>query len=158
LGLLFQATGRHHEAEAAFREALKIWEETLGPDDPRVDLGYYNLAVNLFQAGRIQEAERLARKAFEIEMRTGGPRAPIPYGAATILARILYALGRSQEAEAVALDSLERIVQLSRGSQLPESLVDLIRSGYLELFQQLGTNEQRYHNQLESISAGAARS
>jgi tetratricopeptide (TPR) repeat protein len=70
LGDLYQSTGQFSDAEQAFRSALEINREVLGPD-------HYEVAVSLSSLGglymwqqRFDEAEPLLKRALEIEEAT----------------------------------------------------------------------------------------
>ena len=90
LGNLYQSTGRLPEAEEAFKRALKINTEVLGPD-------HYDVAGTLGSLGglyilqqRFDEAESFLKRAHEIEEATwesDNPRKayPAPSGAINIL-------------------------------------------------------------------------
>jgi hypothetical protein len=45
LALLYEAQGRHADAEPLYKRALAIEEKALGPDHPHVAVSLNNLAV-----------------------------------------------------------------------------------------------------------------
>jgi tetratricopeptide (TPR) repeat protein len=67
LGRLYQAMRQPAEAEANYREALAIREQTLEADDPRVAVSLNALAEFLATQFRFREAEPLLRRALEIQ-------------------------------------------------------------------------------------------
>ena len=108
LALVVKAQGRYDEAERLFREALVIYEGTIGGDHAE----YYaihlnNLAGAVKSQGRLNEAERLHRKALEIDERTIGRDQPAYATHLNNLALVVKAQGRYDEAERLHRKVLE---------------------------------------------------
>lgn len=99
--VLDASCGRHGDAEALNRQALKAREETLGPNHPDVGASLSNLASALRDLGRYDEARPLFGRATRIFEEEVGPDSP---GLAWVLvntARAEAALGKRAEAEAL---------------------------------------------------------
>jgi len=63
---LLQATNRLDQAEPLMRRALKIDEDSFGPDHPDVAIDLNNLAGLLKATNRLDQAEPLMRRALKI--------------------------------------------------------------------------------------------
>ncbi len=66
LGELYDAMGDYAKAESCLRQAVKLREETLGPDDPRLAVSLSNLADIEETNRQYDEAERNYRRALNI--------------------------------------------------------------------------------------------
>ena len=66
LGLLLMTQCIWTEAEALYRRALAIDEQSFGPEHPKVARDLNNLAQSLQDANRLAEAEPLMRRHLEI--------------------------------------------------------------------------------------------
>lgn len=66
LGCLHKSQGKYPEAETAFKDALMVWERTLGPDDPELALAYQNLGEMCMHQGRTPEALFALRRALAL--------------------------------------------------------------------------------------------
>jgi tetratricopeptide (TPR) repeat protein len=60
---VYRFTGRYLEAETDYREALDIWEKTVGPSHPDFARGLVNLAAFYHDRGREAGAEQLYLRA-----------------------------------------------------------------------------------------------
>jgi Flp pilus assembly protein TadD len=89
-GNALYSQGRYKEAEAAFREAIR-----LQPDSPRVN---YGLGIALYSQGRYKEAESAFRKT--IRLQHDSPQVPCRLGAALVNQR------RFSEAEAAFREAI----------------------------------------------------
>ncbi len=99
LALLYQAQGRHAEAEPLHKRALAIREKVLGSEHPDVAESYNNLA-QLYQAqGRFAEAEPFHRRALAIWERALGPEHPDVAQSLENYAALLRKTGREGKAE-----------------------------------------------------------
>jgi hypothetical protein len=95
-----QATDRLGEAEPLMRQALAIWEKSLGPDHPDVAIGLNNLANLLKDTNLLGEAEPLMRRQLEIFLKftkTTGHQHPYLQAAIKNYEHLLKAMGRTRE-------------------------------------------------------------
>jgi DNA-binding XRE family transcriptional regulator/tetratricopeptide (TPR) repeat protein len=67
---------RYVEAEPLYQRALRVWEQRLGPDHPRVASLLNNLANLYWQQGKYAEAEPLYQRALRIREQQLGPEHP----------------------------------------------------------------------------------
>ena len=91
--------GRNSTAQALYRRALFIEEESFGPDHPWVATHLNNLASLLKAIGSWSEAEQLYRRALEIDERSYGWDHPTIGSDLNNLAALLEATDRLEEAE-----------------------------------------------------------
>jgi tetratricopeptide (TPR) repeat protein len=63
---VYRFTGRYQEAESDYREALGIWEKSVGPSHPDYARGLINLAAFYHERGREAGAEQLYLRALPI--------------------------------------------------------------------------------------------
>ena len=76
LGEHLRMVGAYQEAQRYLRRALRIWEQSLGPEHPDVAFPLNNLA-ELYQAqGKYVEAEPLYQRALRIREQSLGPEHP----------------------------------------------------------------------------------
>jgi tetratricopeptide (TPR) repeat protein len=95
---LYLDTGRANEALRAATAALSIFEETLGPDHPRM-AGACTMAAFCWRAkGDRARAEDLLRRALAIDAKAYGPRHPDTLDDVRNLAGFLRETGRAGEA------------------------------------------------------------
>jgi tetratricopeptide (TPR) repeat protein len=116
LGTVMSAQNRWKEAEAKTREAISIWENLGGPDDPDVAAGLLNLGVLLEKRKRYDEAASVlsrARKIDEKAFPANHPRIAMDLNAAGILAT-----DRKNYREAE--DLLVRAAAILESSQSPQ--------------------------------------
>ena len=115
---------RYKEAEPLMREVVRIWEEKLGPDDPKLATALNNLALLLQATNRLSEAEPLMERVVKILENPGGE--PLPNYAAALnnLAQLLKATNRLSEAEPLMRRAL-RIDEASLGPDHPDVARDL---------------------------------
>ena len=111
-------------AEALFRRALKITEQSYGPDHPNVATGLNNLAELLRATNRLDEAEHLYRRALEIDEASHGPDHPNVAIRLNNLAGLLRATNRFDEAEPLYRQAL-KIDEASHGTDHPNFAVGL---------------------------------
>ena len=76
LALVYDAQGKHAEAESVFKRYLVLKERTLGPRHRGVAVGLNNLASMYLAQGRYAEAEPLFRRSLEIKEKVRGPDHP----------------------------------------------------------------------------------
>ncbi|HEY4190531.1 MAG TPA: tetratricopeptide repeat protein [Candidatus Limnocylindrales bacterium] len=82
LGLVERDAGHPEAAEAAFKEALDIWERT--GDKQRVSVGVHNAALLALDQGRLDEAAAMLTRAHDIA-RDIGDRTEVAYAMADLV-------------------------------------------------------------------------
>ncbi|MGA2938650.1 MAG: tetratricopeptide repeat protein [Syntrophobacteraceae bacterium] len=117
LWLYYQA--RHISAEPMMRRALQIYEQSFGPDHPKVATILNNLAQLLKATNRLSEAEPMMQRALKIDEQSFGPDHPEVATDLNNLAQLLTATNRLSEAEPMMRRTL-RIDELSFGPDHPE--------------------------------------
>ena len=95
----FMGQGRYKEAEQLFEQALKGWEEQLGPAHPDTLRTIQNLAIVYRYQGRYKEAEQLYERALKGWEEQLGPAHPDTLMTAQNLAVVYRDQGRYKEAE-----------------------------------------------------------
>lgn len=98
LGTALSQLGRYVEAEPVLREAVRLFEQARGPDDPGVASALQPLAGTLIFNGKFAEAEQLARRAIAINEREFGRTNPATLSALRMLTSALVESGRCREA------------------------------------------------------------
>ena len=96
---LYYYMAEYPKAEPLMRRALKIDEDSLGPDHPDVAIDMNNLAQLLADTNRLDEAEPLMRLALKIDEDSFGPDHPDVAIRLNNLAQLLKATNRLDEAE-----------------------------------------------------------
>jgi tetratricopeptide (TPR) repeat protein len=99
LATLYQAQGRHAQAEPLYQRALGIDEKALGPDHPNVAPILDNLAGLYYVQGRHAQAEPVYQRALEIREKALGPEHPEVATTLNNLAKLYQAQGRYAQAE-----------------------------------------------------------
>lgn len=123
LGTIDIRQGRHHDAEALFRQALAIQQHVLGPDHPEAALTASNLGRALVEGGRFAEARDLLLRARRIFVRQMGPDLDTLANLDDSLGIAEAALGDPIAAEASFADGL-RIARLHDMPKQIELLTD----------------------------------
>ncbi|MDT8341698.1 MAG: serine/threonine-protein kinase, partial [Longimicrobiales bacterium] len=109
LGRVLRSQGKRDQAEAAYRSALTIRRDLLGPDHPAVAEALVVLGDLVYDFdGDPPAAEALYREALRIQERSLDPEHPQPIHALGSLARLLSEQGRWEESEAFYRASLAR--------------------------------------------------
>ena len=72
LAAVYYSTGRYAEAESMYRRALKIEEQTVGPEHPYVAVALENLATVQKEIAKYSAAEPLLNRALAIRERAEG--------------------------------------------------------------------------------------
>ena len=70
-------TGRYAEALGREREAIRVWEHTLNPDDPNLIRAYASLASLEYMMDHAHEAKPAMERALASAARTYGPTHPL---------------------------------------------------------------------------------
>ena len=109
LGLVERDAGRPEAAEAAFKEAIDIWERT--GDKQRVSVGVHNAALLALDRGRLDDAAALLMRAYDIA-RDIGDRTEIAYAMADLV-RVDVERGDLDGATDALAASLPRAVSMS---------------------------------------------
>ena len=91
--------GRYAEAEPYAKEALRLWTEELGPNDPTTAALLDNLALLYEAQGRYAEAEPLHQRSLAIKEKALGPEHPDVAGSLENYAALLRQTARADEAE-----------------------------------------------------------
>ena len=94
----YHHTGRHSEAEPLYLRCAQIWEEILGPDQPRVGIPLHNLAVLYLSRCRVAEALPLVHRVLDLWEKTLGPAHPDRVTAIQTEATLLRRCGRATDA------------------------------------------------------------
>ncbi|MEP6573542.1 MAG: serine/threonine-protein kinase [Gemmatimonadota bacterium] len=115
-GTALAQLGRSRDAEPVLREAVRLFEQSRGPDDPRVASALQPLAGTLILNQKYAEAEQAARRAMTIDEREFGPTNPATLSALRMLTSAMIESGRCTE----ALPRIRSMVAL-RGHELSEA-------------------------------------
>ncbi len=115
---------RYQEAEGVYKEALKVAEDTFGPDHPNVAISLNNLAELYISKGNYSEIEPLYKRALEIVEKALGPDHPDVAISLRNLAELYYNQGRYAEAVPLYKSSLE-ILEEVLGPDHPEVAIML---------------------------------
>ena len=99
-GMLLNA-GHPNQCVRVIRDALPVFEETLGIDHPRVGVASTILAYALRAQGDKTGAERYYRRALAIDEAAYGSRHSQTMNDVRTLAEFLSEIGRAQEAAAL---------------------------------------------------------
>ncbi len=91
--------GRYSEAAKVAEEALKVAENTFGPDHPNVATSLYHLAVLYETQGKYAAAEPLYKRVLAIREKALGPDHPLVATALRNMAELYKKTGRVDEAK-----------------------------------------------------------
>jgi len=103
----YHRAGRRDEAEAFYLRSVELWEELLGPEQPRIGIPIHNLAVLNLKDCRVDEALPLIARVVELWERTLGTDHPDRVTAIRSEANGLRSCGRDEEA--TELESLLKL-------------------------------------------------
>lgn len=98
LGDFYHRSGRTDDAEPLLAQSIELWEEILGPDQPRVGIPAHNLAVLYLERCRVEQALPLIRRALALWGSTLGPQHADRVAAMQTAATLLRGCGRGDEA------------------------------------------------------------
>jgi tetratricopeptide (TPR) repeat protein len=118
IAILYYSKAQHVVAEPLMRQALAIWETSLGMDHPQAAAVIGNLAGLLMATNRLVEAEPLMRQTLTIMTATYGMNHPHVATATGNLAQLLKATNRIAEAEPLMRQTLA-IMEVSLGTDHP---------------------------------------
>ena len=111
LAELYHRADRRDEAEAFYLRSVSLWEELLGPEQPRIGIPIHNLAVLHLEDCRVDEALPLIARVVELWERTLGADHAERVNAIRSEANGLRSCGRDEEAA-----ELESLLKLPAGS------------------------------------------
>jgi tetratricopeptide (TPR) repeat protein len=131
---MYEAQGRHGDAEPLYRRALAISEAKHGPDHPDVGTTLSNLSVVYAKLKRFAEAEQLNLRALDIKEKQLGPQHPGVGIAVNNLAALYQDQRRYAEAERLYLRSAAAL-ENSSGPDHPQVGVALTNVGMLRFLQ-----------------------
>ena len=124
LALLYDAMGRHAEAEPLYKQAMEICRTALGEQHPDYATSLNNLAALYVAMGRHAEAEPLSKQAIEIYRMALGEQHPDYAASLNNLAELYRAMGRHAEAEPLSKQAME-ICRTALGEQHPDYATSL---------------------------------
>ena len=124
-GLLLARLAEYDEGELLLREALKLHEDTLTPEHPKVAFTLINLARLLRDRNDLTSAEELLRRAEKIQRNAFGDRHPHLAGTLGSLGMVLSRNGRGEEGEALLLEAIAMQREIQEGPLLATLLTSL---------------------------------
>ena len=98
LGTALSQLGRYVEAEPVLREAVRLFEQARGADDPGVASALQPLAGTLIFNRKYAEAEQMARRAVAINEKEFGRTNPATFSALRMLTSAMVESGRCRDA------------------------------------------------------------
>ncbi len=110
---------RNDEAEELWEENLRVKEQTLGPNDPKLVVHLQNLATAYAAVQKYEKCEPLLRRSLKLVSTHLGPNAPQISIPLACLATALHHLGKQSEAEPLARQA-QHIREAAFG---PDSLI-----------------------------------
>jgi len=99
LGDVFMAQGKFRDAEASYRRALEITNNTAGPDSAFAGMVLHSLGVLAMKEGRMGEADLQLNQAARIEEKQLGAGHPVFAASLKSLGDLYAAQGKRTEAE-----------------------------------------------------------
>lgn len=96
---LYYDLGRYEDAEPLYLEALEIWQQLLGPEQPRVATTMHNLAALYLAREETDKAEPLFQRSLAIWEKSLGEGSLEVAVALDAYAALLQRTGRREEAE-----------------------------------------------------------
>jgi tetratricopeptide (TPR) repeat protein len=112
LAQIYEATGKHAEAEPLWRRSMQIRSRHLGPEHPEVIGSGDKLAMSLLQQKKFPEAETLLKKSLAHREGAFGPDDSRLMPSLNRLSELYVGQGKFVEAEPFA----KRAVQIGRGT------------------------------------------
>ncbi len=129
---------RYPDALSVSEEALKVAEDTFGPDNPKVAISLNNIAEIYIINGSYDEIEPLYKRALEINEKALGEDHPDVAISLNNLAELYYNQGRYKEAEPLYRQAL-KILKQTLGPDHPE--VAITRENMRALYKKIGKDE-----------------
>ena len=93
--------GKYQDAEALYRQTLKLQTQVLGAEHPDTLRSMNNLANTLYSQGKYEEAEALYRQTLKLRTQVLGAEHPDTLVSMLNLANTLDSQGKYEEAEAI---------------------------------------------------------
>ena len=115
---------QYPDALSVTEEALKVAEDTFGPDHPKVAISLNNLAELYVIKGSYDEIEPLYKRALNISEKSLGPDHPDVAICLNNLAELFYNQGKYKEAEPLYKRAL-KILEQTLGPDHPEVAITL---------------------------------
>ena len=115
---------RYPDALSVTEEALKVAEDTFGPDHPKVAISLNNIAELHIINGSYDEIEPLYKRALNISEKSLGPDHPDVAICLNNLAELFYNQGKYKEAEPLYIRAL-KILEQTLGPDHPEVAITL---------------------------------
>jgi tetratricopeptide (TPR) repeat protein len=106
LGELYFALNNYSEAEHYYKQALTIYQNTLGPEDPEVATDFSNLGEIYYSQGKYQDAQPAYQRAMNIDEKAGKSSSQLARDLAG-LAGVYYHQEKYHEAEPLYRRALE---------------------------------------------------
>ncbi|MEX1368606.1 MAG: serine/threonine-protein kinase [Nannocystaceae bacterium] len=106
---VLSSAGRLARARADAEASLALWEDQLGPTDPRTADALEVMATTLSRAGQYDDAASYIERAHDVREQTLGSEHPETSMTLTFLASIEDDRGRTQQAEVLLREALERL-------------------------------------------------
>jgi tetratricopeptide (TPR) repeat protein len=116
IAMLLQDKGRLNEAESMLREALQLFEESVGPDHQYVGSALTELGAVLAEKGLPQDAEPMLLRAVEIRTQDYPATHPLVAATNTVYGHALARLGRYDDAEPLLIDNLPYLTPATGGA------------------------------------------
>jgi tetratricopeptide (TPR) repeat protein len=154
LAVLLREANRLDEAEALFRRALAIGENSMGPDHPTVATRLNNLAALLHDTNRLGDAEPLYRRALAIHEKTLGHDDPSVAHDLNNLAALLGKTNRIAEAESLLRRALDILVKFTQAAGHQHPRLESGRANYAQALKKLGKSEAEVEAALASVLGG----
>ena len=129
---------RYPDALSVAEEALKVAEDTFGPDHPKVAISLNYIAELYVMKGTYAEIEPLYKRALEINEKALGSDNPDVAISLNNLAELYYNQGRYKEAEPLYRQAL-KILKQTLGSDHPEVAITL--ENMRALYKKMGKDE-----------------
>lgn len=142
--------GGYTEAEALYRQALTIREESKGPDHLDTAQSAYNLARLYVDQGRYVDAEQLYLRALATRESVHGPEHPAIAQCLNSLALLYWFWGHYEQSEALYLRALPMYQQLL-GPKHPDTAHCMNNLALLYVTQTKFTEAEQLHRQVLTI-------
>jgi tetratricopeptide (TPR) repeat protein len=114
--MLLQDKGHLDEAESLIRDALQLYEQSVGPEHQYVASALTELGAVLTEKGLSQDAEPILVRAVEIRAQDYPSTHPLVATTNTVYGHALARLGRYDDAERLLIDSLPYLTPATGGA------------------------------------------
>jgi tetratricopeptide (TPR) repeat protein len=133
--------GRLDDAERAYREALRMWDERYGPDHPSTATALCGLGSTLLQREQVAAAEAFVDECLAIRERTFPDDTWVVAYARTLKGALLMAQGDLERADPLIREGVEQLRQ-SLPSGHPDLRRALMRASDLSRLRHLSIDER----------------